>query len=160
MALDILKVLVAHSPQSEIERDNNGYLSIHEAAEAAQSPEFFQVLIDTYPESLGIIDPVNTLLSLHSACGQHNSNLKTVRLLFDSYLEAIFIDDGRGRTPLDNAQRYGHEYVATFLENQHAFATTARDTTAIYTPDYNDWLPLHHALCDNASLGSIKLLVS
>ena len=88
---------------------------------------------------------------MHSACGQHNSNFKTVRLLFDSYPEAIFINDGEGETPLDNAQRCGHVDVATFLETQHAFATIAQDATAMATPNHN--------VSDNASFGSIKLLV-
>jgi len=50
--------------------------------------------------------------------------------------------------------------VANFLETQLAYAHKAQDIIAMhYTLDINGWLPLHHALCNNAPLGAIKLLV-
>ena len=45
-----------------------------------------------------------------------------------------------------------------FLQAQLVYARQAQDMTVMATVDENGWLPLHHALKDNASLGSIKLL--
>ena len=47
-----------------------------------------------------------------------------------------------------------------FLQTQRVYARQAQDMTAITTLDENGQLPLHRALKNNASLGSIKLLVS
>ena len=50
--------------------------------------------------------------------------------------------------------------VVEFLETQLAYAHKAQDTSRMYALDCNGWLPLHHALRDNATLGAIiKLLV-
>ena len=49
--------------------------------------------------------------------------------------------------------------MVPFLEAQLAYAEKAQDTAIMTTLDENGWLPLHHALKDNAPLGSIKLLV-
>ena len=45
-----------------------------------------------------------------------------------------------------------------FLQTQLEYAEQSRNTAFMTTVDENGWLPLHHALEDNASLGSIKLL--
>lgn len=45
------------------------------------------------------------------------------------------------------------------LEAQLVYAEKAQDMRTLATADENGWLPLHHALKDNAPLGSIKLLV-
>ena len=60
------------------------------------------MLIDSYPESLRIISPFTMELPLILAYYHNTPNLETVRLLFDSYPKAIFIDDIWGRTPLEN----------------------------------------------------------
>ena len=49
--------------------------------------------------------------------------------------------------------------MVTFLETQLAYANQAQDMSVMTTLDQNGWLPLHHALRNNACLGSIKLLV-
>ena len=52
-----------------------------------------------------------------------------------------------------------YSIVANFLETQLAYAHKAQDIIDMHTLDINGWLPLHHALCNNAPLGAIKLLV-
>eukprot|EP00579_Thalassiosira_antarctica_P009876 CAMPEP_0201917590 /NCGR_PEP_ID=MMETSP0903-20130614/6949_1 /ASSEMBLY_ACC=CAM_ASM_000552 /TAXON_ID=420261 /ORGANISM="Thalassiosira antarctica, Strain CCMP982" /LENGTH=151 /DNA_ID=CAMNT_0048453677 /DNA_START=27 /DNA_END=479 /DNA_ORIENTATION=- len=49
--------------------------------------------------------------------------------------------------------------VVIFLETQLVYARKAQDVSAMTTLDCNGWLPLHHALYNNASIGAIKLLV-
>jgi len=53
----------------------------------------------------------------------------------------------------------GGDEMSTFLLSEQCYAHKAKDTTTMMTPDENGWLPLHHALKDNAPLGSIKLLL-
>ena len=49
--------------------------------------------------------------------------------------------------------------VINFLEAQLVYAEKSQDMAALSTLDENGWTPLHHALKNNAPLGSIKLLV-
>ena len=80
-------------------------------------------------------------------------DLDTVKVLFDAYPEAIRIF-GDGDTPLGTNSKS----TITFIRAQQACVQKAKDTLAMHSPDVNGWLPLHHALKDVASLGSIKLL--
>jgi ankyrin repeat protein len=51
------------------------------------------------------------------------------------------------------------EEVKTFIRTQLTYARQARDNHLMHSPDENGQLPLHRALRDNVTLGSIKLLV-
>jgi hypothetical protein len=51
------------------------------------------------------------------------------------------------------------EEIRTFINAQLVYARQARDLRQMNTPDESGQLPLHRALCDNVTLGSIKLLV-
>eukprot|EP00956_Cyclotella_meneghiniana_P032135 scaffold86992_cov70-Cyclotella_meneghiniana.AAC.1 len=106
-------------------------------------------------------------LPLHLLCGYDLSY--GAALLFDLYPDAILVRDDRGRLPIDVTQEENEEFdpdedewyneLITFMGTQQNYALTARDTAAMTTPDENGLLPLHHALHNNAPLGSIKLLV-
>jgi len=80
-----------------------------------------------------------------------------VKTLYDAFPQAIHLRNynGQGSSPL----AYRDEPIISFLETQNEYAQKTNDTKAMMTPDENGWLPLHHALKDNAPLGSIKLLV-
>ena len=54
-----------------------------------------------------------------------------------------------------------HEKIQTFINAQLTYARLARNSTVrlLNTPDENGQVPLHRALRDNVTLGSIKLLV-
>ena len=49
--------------------------------------------------------------------------------------------------------------IINFVKEQLAYAEKAQDLNALAVPDENGWLPFHRALNNNASLGSIKLLL-
>jgi len=52
-----------------------------------------------------------------------------------------------------------HEQVQAFINTQLVYARLAKDRHMMTTPDGRGQLPLHTALQNNATLGSIKLLV-
>jgi len=80
-----------------------------------------------------------------------NAYLKVLQLLYDAYPEAI--DE-----VISNVSNCCEE-VRTFINNQLAYARQATDHRVMHSPDESGQLPLHVALRDNVTLGSIKLLV-
>ena len=100
-------------------------------------------------------------LPLHLACEIGSAQTLSIQILYDAYPEAIFVQNGDGRSPLYLARNRGSKLqpIVRFLEEQLVYAQTAKDSTAMHTLDNNGWLPLHHALKDNVSLGTIKLMV-
>ncbi len=82
-----------------------------------------------------------------------NAALKVLQILYDAYPEAIESDE-----VTSNVGSFCQE-VQTFINTQLTYARQARDQTNMTIPDENGQLPLHRALRDNATLGSIKLLV-
>ena len=106
-----------------------------------------------------VIDNQSRQLSLHIACGCYKEQLDVVKTLYDAYPEAIRVRDGQGKLPLDLAREGNMDKIVDFFQTQLVYAQQAQDTTAMHTLDENGWLPLHHAIKDNAPLGSIKLLV-
>ena len=79
-------------------------------------------------------------------------DLDSVKVLFDAYPETIRIFDYH---PFDTDSKS----TITFIRAQQEWIQIAKDTLAMHSPDMNGWLPLHHALKDAASLGSIELLL-
>jgi ankyrin repeat protein len=82
-----------------------------------------------------------------------NECLKVLQILYDAHPEAI--EDNQVAS---NVHSFCQE-VQTFLNSQLTYARQARDRTLMTTRDENGQLPLHRALRDNITLGSIKLLV-
>ena len=80
-----------------------------------------------------------------------NAYLKVLHLLYDAYPEAID----------EVASNFGSfsQEVQAFINTQLTYARQARDHSLMHLPDESGQLPLHIALRDNATLGSIKLLV-
>ena len=86
VATEILNLFIEKSPESVRHADNAGTLPIHLAVQAAKSPNFCRVLIETYPGSEQI-SASNGLLPLHCAClGGH---VTTVQYLYKVYPDAI-----------------------------------------------------------------------
>ena len=135
--------------------DNGGYLPIHIAAMKGRT-ELIELLLkfDSDAASKKTIDG-SRLLPLHLA--SYNSNLSSIQVLYDAYPEAILARSSGGRTPVDLAE--GNQPAMDFLQTQIEYAEQSRNTAFMTTVDENGWLPLHHALKDNASLGSIILLM-
>ena len=135
--------------------DNDGYLPIHWAAMGGRTKSI-ELLLKFDPDAASKeVNDVNRRLPLHIACDFHDTSLSSIQVLYDAYPEAILINRG-GRTPLGLARR---QPTIEFLQTQLVYAHQAQDITVMTTADDDGWLPLHCALKDNASLGSIKLLM-
>ena len=96
---------------------------------------------------------------LHYACDKmrYSSNVEAgiqlIKVLFDAHPEAI---EDNGIT--SNIHRF-HQKVQAFINDELVYARQANDHRLMTTADYNGQLPLHTALQNNVTLGSIKLLV-
>jgi ankyrin repeat protein len=82
-----------------------------------------------------------------------NAYLKVLQMLYDAYPEAIEEEE-----ILFGFDNFCQE-VQTFITTQFTYVDQAEDLTLMTTPDENGQLPLHVALRDNVTFGSIKLLV-
>lgn len=91
---------------------------------------------------------------MHLAC--RSKRLAATKVLYDAYPQALHVCDEGGKTPIELVKK---GRVKSFLKEQSIYAHKSQDISAMTTLDHNGWLPLHHALKDNAALGSIKLLV-
>ncbi len=164
-AVDALGQLIEVSPPSVREVDTvYGYLPIHFAIQFGKSADFCKLLLEAHPESVTRTDydGSNNMTLLHFACMRMRSpTCPVIQLLFDAYPEAILLQTDNGKSPLDCAEENEEleDEVVQFLETQMTYARTAQDRKAMTTLDSNEWLPLHNALRDNATLGAIKLLV-
>ena len=99
-------------------------------------------------------------LPLHIAC--QSKKLSIVQLAFDSYPEAIHERNYRGYVPLDIARmrsiaRVGERsLIVAFLEQQLRLERQAHQCVV---QDDQGQLPIHQAMRNNASPGTIKLMV-
>jgi ankyrin repeat protein len=83
-------------------------------------------------------------------------------LMLNAYLEILQLLYGEDPDAIDMiASRVGTfcPEVQTFINTQLEYARQARDHTFLTTPNESGQLPLHRALRDTVTLGSIKLLV-
>ena len=96
---------------------------------------------------------------LHYAChlSYNDSNIETtlevLQAIYNFYPEAIEDD-----AIASEIQHY-HQQVQSFLNGELVYSRQAKNFRLMTTPDDNGRLPLHRALQNIASLGSIKLLV-
>jgi ankyrin repeat protein len=124
-----------------------------------------QFLLDCNPNA--VIQKLYGNLPLYWACkiidvvdersnAKVNAAVKIAQALYDARPDAI-IEDG----DIAGDLRTFPDEIQTFINAQLNLARLARNSTArqMKTRDVNGQLPLHGALRDNASLGSIKLLV-
>ena len=92
-------------------------------------------------------------LSLGPNASVLDAAMRMLQLLYDAHPEAI---------EEDGISTFLGEFSAeiqTFMNTHRTYARQARDRTFISTPNENGQLPLHRALRDNITLGSIKLLI-
>ena len=100
-------------------------------------------------------DSVEALLPLHIACQERD--LAFVKLLFDAYPDAIFVQNNEGETPVDVVYNPStiREDMVHFLETQLKFHHQAQ------VDHGNGQLPIHRAMqSGEVSLGTIKLMVA
>ena len=155
---DTIQYMLELDPELINKENDGGWLPINHAA-WQENTKAIELLLkfDPYAASKEVNDE-SQRLSLHVACN-YNTNLSSIQVLYDAYPEAIDISDEDGDTPLDTALSSGNQQAIEFLQTQLVYARQAQDMTAMTTVDENGWLPLHRALNNNASLGSVKLLV-
>ncbi|KAK1734111.1 ankyrin repeat domain-containing protein [Skeletonema marinoi] len=96
---------------------------------------------------------------LHLACRlEYNDSIihatrEVIKAIYDTHPEATE-DDELASDIYDY-----HIHVQAFINTQLVYARLAKDRHVMTTPDGRGQLPLHTALQNNATLGSIKLLV-
>ena len=155
---DTIQYMLELDPELINAEDSDGYLPIHFASEYSGT-ELIELLFKYDPEAASTeMNDEYRWLPLHLACS-YNTNLSTIQVLYDAYPEAILARDRFGDTPLDLARSEVNQPAIDFVQTQLVYARQAQDMTVMTTVDENGWLSLHCALKDNASLGSIKLLV-
>ena len=146
---------------TELINAENSYewLPIHYAAQFGNA-KLIELLLKYEPDAASMEVLTRELVAwpLHLACN-YNTNLSSIKVLYDAYPEAILASDGGRRTPLDLARKEGNTIIVDFLETQLVYAQQSRNTTFMTTIDDDGWLPLHRALKSNAPLGSVKLLM-
>jgi len=164
--VDTVKYLLELYPESIGRRTSNGYLPIHLAVKwgGKEKVKIIKCLLLQDPDGASKATTDRHDLPLHLSCKDINLDLDVVQLLFDAHPVAICTNNGYGKNPLNLARssrawNSDNSKVVNFLETQLAYAHKAQDIIAMTTLDSNGWLPLHHALYNNAPLGAIKLLV-
>jgi ankyrin repeat protein len=164
-----VKYLYQLHPESINVADNDGYYPINSAitlynlqyTDLAAVTEVVQFLLDC--DSNVALHRNEGKLPLYWVCKwatnkntpKLNATLEILQTLYDAYPEAI--ESNEVTSDVGNFC----EKVKAFINTQLDYARQARDHRVMTTQDENGQLPLHNALCDNASitLGSIKLLV-
>ena len=81
------------------------------------------------------------------------AGLQIIKVIYSARPEAI--EDNRIASDIHNF----HQQVQAFLNNELVYSRQAKDRRLMTTPDDNGQLPLHTAVQNNVTLGSIKLLV-
>ena len=148
-------------------KGRKGVYPIHKAIASVNSEtpakaiEMVQFLLDCDPNVAsqkfgGILSPLIVVCKAtdisNNNANKLNASLKIFKLLYDTHPEAIednIITQFSSRPP---------EEMQTFINTQLTYFRAARDRTFMSTRVHGEF-PLHSALCDNATLGSIKLLV-
>ena len=163
--LDSVKYLLDICPESIYIESGSGWLPIHHAA-SSNGPQKVEHLISKDPTCASMVTNRGQT-PLHLTCS-FQPNLAAVQLLFDTYPEAIDKANNVGMTALEYARDFTADdedeedqrvAVVIFLEAQLVYAEKSQDMNVMTKLDENGQLPLHHALKDNAPLGSIKLLI-
>jgi len=162
-ASELIQYMVELYPESITVRNEYGCLPIHCAARARHvRVDNIELLLKHDPE---MIKKKTTdgkrRLPLHLAC-LYCKRPEMIQVLYDSFPEAILVLDADGKVPsqlVSQLIRKKDRKVLTFFPDQYLYVTKLKDVGILHSPDKNGWLPLHHALKDNVSLGTIKLLV-
>ena len=151
-------------PESLHAINEHGWLPIHNAAEGRNTKAIDLLLMHDPSAASKMSTGEKSELPLHLACDTGREHVETVKALFDAYPEAILTRDSNGRSPIDIARVSAEIYstntaVVSFLEAQLECSEKAQDAALMNTPNKHGWLPLHCALKNNVTLGSIKLLL-
>jgi ankyrin repeat protein len=169
-ALATAEYLYKLYPESVHLATNDGYYPIHSAMSALTNREtnleiaidMVQFLLECEPNvaSQKLRDKLPLYLVCEEASASDNTSklnvyLKILQILYDTYPEAI-----ESNEVTSNLGGFCEE-VQSFINTQLTYARQVRGRTVrqMKTRDENGQVPLHRALRDNVTLGSIKLLV-
>jgi len=155
--VDKIQYMLDLYPESTNVRNSDGELPIHHAATNG-SAKTIELLLKHDPDmaSKNTTDN-NRQLPLHIAC-QYCKRPKAIQVLYDVFPEASLVLDADGKPPTQLVKK-GRKKVFKFFRDQYEYVKKLKDVGIMHSPDKNGWLPLHHALKDNVSLGTIKLIV-
>ena len=122
---------------------------------AMAAVEIVKYLLDCDPTVKLLVFQQQSLLSFAFENDYQNieAAIQMIKAICDAHPEAI-----EENGIMSDAEGYDQQ-VQEFLNNQLFYAHQAKDHRLMTTPDNNGHLPLHRALQNNASFGSIKLLV-
>jgi len=159
-----LQYLYKLHPDTIHHRTTDGYCPIHYAIGSIRHRDNTRHYVDMVKFLLDC-DPSVKLQKhrrkslLYYAChlSYNDSNieaaLEIIEAIYDAYPEAI-----EDNTITSTIESY-HQQVQSFISSQLVYARQAKDLHLMMTPDDNGQLPLHTALQNDVTLGSIKLLV-
>ena len=124
----------------------------------AAAVEIVQFLLDCEPNVKLQMNSRGGDLLLYACERDYNDSsmhaaLEVIKLIYDTLPEAIEDDD------FASSIHQFHQQVQAFIIKELVYARQAKDHRLMTTPDDHGRLPLHTALQNNATLGSIKLLV-
>ena len=168
-AVDTIQHILELYPETINAICGQGLAPIHLAAQGRRA-DIVELLLKYDPQvaSKATRNQNSPNFPLQWACAyNYTDHVEAVEVLYDAYPQAINTRNGEGKTPFDFAWESEERRrkdprkskTINFLLTQQAYARQAQDIEAKTTIDNDDWLSLHCALKDNASLGSIKLLL-
>ena len=159
--VDVVEYLCKLYPEAIHRATPNGSYPIHSAIDyknGLAALNSMQFLLD-YDPNVKLQKHRGRCLLLYACVKNYSKTIKieavleVIKLLFDAHPEDI-----EDNAITSNIQHYQQE-VQTFINSQLIYARQAKDRRLLMTPDDKGQLPLHAALQNNATLGSIKLLV-
>eukprot|EP00984_Skeletonema_dohrnii_P019456 scaffold9295_cov75-Skeletonema_dohrnii-CCMP3373.AAC.7 len=154
-------------PDAINQTTTNGFYPIHTAIlgvtkkrksfRPSDSVDIVKFLLECDPgvklQKVGRNSPLHYACHLSYNDSSIETTLEVLQAIYNFYPEAIEDD-----AIASEIQHY-HPQVQSFLNGELVYSRQARNFRLMTTPDDNGRLPLHRALQNIASLGSIKLLV-
>jgi len=155
--IELIQYLLEIYPESINARDLKGRLSIHYAAMNGRTG-MIELLLKHDPDAASRkTGDEKQSLPLHMAC-QYCKRPEPIKVLYDAFPEATLVFDADGKIPMQLIKK-GRSKVFKFFSEQFEYVKKLNDMAFMTTANEIGWLPLHRALKDDVSLGTIKLMV-
>ena len=154
---ELIQYLLEIYPESINARDLKGRLPIHYAAMNGRTGTI-ELLLKHDPDAASKkTEDEKQSLPLHMVC-QYCKRPKPIQVLYDAFPEATLVFDADGKIPMQLIKK-GRSKVFKFFSEQFEYVKKLNDMAFMITANEIGWLPLHRALKDDVSLGTIKLMV-
>jgi len=156
-ASELIQYMLELYPESINSRDDEGRLPIHCVARHGRV-DIIESLLKHDPDMVSKkTTDSKRQLPLHIAC-RYCKQPEAIQVLYDAFPEAALVFDADRKIPSLLVKK-SRSKVLKFFRDQYDYVKILKDVDIMHSPDKNGWLPLHHALKNNVSLGTIKLLV-